>query len=65
MREAYRRVLVELDEIPINENKVLENIRAVLQAENQVKLLQVTMLIKIRNLLTQEQFEYLRKQPRN
>ena len=65
MRDAYRRVLSELDEIPIDENTVLENIRAVLKAENQVKLSQVTMLIKIRNLLTQEQFEYLRKQQRN
>jgi Spy/CpxP family protein refolding chaperone len=65
MREAYRRVLAELDETPIDEGKALENIRTVLQAENQVKLAQVTMLIRIRNLLTDEQIEYLRKQQRN
>ncbi len=65
MREAYRRVLAGLDEMPIDENSALENIRAVLLAENQIKLAQVTMLIKIRNLLTDEQIEYLRKQKRN
>ena len=32
MQDAYRRVLEKLDESPINEDQVLENIRAVLKA---------------------------------
>ena len=59
LREAYQRVLSDLDEAPINVDKVLDNVDAALRAENQVKKLQVTMLIKLRNLLTDEQVEYL------
>ena len=59
LREAYQRVLSELDDSPIDEDKVLENVDAALRAENQVKKLQVAMLIKLRNLLTDEQVEYL------
>lgn len=59
LREAYQRVLSDLDETPIDEDKVLQNVEAALLAENQVKKLQVAMLIKLRNLLTDEQAEYL------
>ena len=60
LREAYQRVLGNLDESPVDENKVLENVQAALDAENEVKKLQVGMLIKLRNLLTDTQAEYLR-----
>ena len=59
LREAYQRVLSDLDDSPIDEGKVLENVEAVLLAENQVKKMQVAMLIKLRNLLTDEQADYL------
>jgi len=59
LREAYQRVLSALDESPIDVDKVLDNVDAALRAENQVKKLQVTMLIKLRSLLTDEQVEYL------
>ena len=59
MREAYQRAMTDLDESPVDENKVLENIDAVLHAENQVKKLQMAMLIRLRNLLTDEQMAYL------
>jgi Spy/CpxP family protein refolding chaperone len=59
MREAYQRAMTDLDESPVDEDQVLENIDAVLQAENQVKKLQMTMLIRLRNLLTDEQMAYL------
>ncbi len=59
LREAYQRVLSDLDDSPIDENRVLENVDAAFRAENQVKKLQVAMLIKLRNLLTDEQVEYL------
>lgn len=59
LREAYQRAMADLDESPVDEEKVLENIDAVLMAENKVKKLQVAMLIRLRNLLTDEQVAYL------
>ena len=59
LREAYQRVMSELDQSPIDEEQVLANIEQALAAENKVKKMQVTMLIRLRNLLTDEQFEYL------
>ena len=38
----------------------MQDVQAALSAENEVKKLQVGMLIKLRNLLTDEQMEYLR-----
>lgn len=60
LREAYQRVLSELDENPVDAGKVLAHVQAALEAENEVKKLQVGMLIKLRNLLTDEQVDYLR-----
>lgn len=59
LREAYQKAMSDLDESPVDEDKVLENIDAVLRAENEVKKLQVMMLIRLRNLLTDEQMAYL------
>lgn len=59
LREAFQRVLSSLDETPIDEATVIENLEAALRAENEVKKRQVAMLIKLRNLLTDEQVEYL------
>ena len=59
LREAYQSVLSDLDDSPINEDKVLGNVQKALLAENEVKKLQVAMLIKLRNLLTDDQVEYL------
>ena len=59
LREAYQKTLASLDETPINEKKVLENINDVLLAENQVKKQQVAMLIRLKNLLNHEQVAYL------
>ena len=58
-REAYQRAMADLDESPVDEEKVLESIEAALLAENKVKQLQVGMLIRLRNLLTDEQMTYL------
>jgi hypothetical protein len=60
LREAYQRLMTDLDESPIDEQKVLQNVETALLAENEVKKMQVAMLIKLRNLLTDEQMEYLR-----
>lgn len=61
LRIAYQEVLAELDKAPIQSSRVLELIDAALAAENEVKKLQVAMLIKLRNLLTDEQMDYLRQ----
>ncbi len=59
MQEAYSRVMNLLDERPLDESLVTREVTAVLQAENKVKLAQMTMLVKIRNLLTEEQVAFL------
>ena len=59
LREAYQKVLAALDDNPIDEKKVLENINDALLAENQVKKQQVVMLIRLKNLLNEEQIAYL------
>jgi Spy/CpxP family protein refolding chaperone len=59
LREAYQKVLAALDDSPIDEKKVLENVNDALLAENQVKKQQVVMLIRLKNLLNDEQVAYL------
>lgn len=59
LREAYQKVLAALDENPIDEKRVLENVNDALLAENQVKKQQVAMLIRLKNLLNDEQVAYL------
>ncbi|MFQ5609726.1 MAG: hypothetical protein ACE5F8_05590 [Woeseiaceae bacterium] len=59
MREAYLLILDELDKSPIDEQAVLEHSSKALLAENEVKKHQMAMLIRLRNLLTQEQIEIL------
>ena len=59
LREAYQSIMGELDKAPVDEQQVLEHVSAALRAENEVKKLQVTMLIRLKNLLTSEQIEYL------
>ncbi len=62
MREAYVNIMAELDKSPVDEARVLTFISAALLAENEVKKEQVTMLIRLRNLLTEEQITYLQSQ---
>ena len=62
LREAYRNVLEELDKTPIDEARVMDFVDKALIAENNVKKEQVVMLIRLRNLLTEEQIAYLEAQ---
>ena len=57
--EAYQQLMAELDKSPIDEAAVLEHVSAALRAENEVKKLQVAMLVRLKNLLTDEQIAYL------
>lgn len=59
LREAYQKIMAELEQQPIDTDEVLEHVDAALQAENQVKKQQVAMLIRLRNLLTDDQIAYL------
>jgi len=59
VREAYMSIMQALDEVPINEEQVLEFVGTALLAENEVKKEQMMMLIKLRNLLTAQQIAYL------
>ncbi len=59
MQEAYTSVLESLDEQPLDEQQIISKVKAVLAAENKVKLAQMGMLIRIRNLLSDEQIEFL------
>lgn len=59
MQEAYQALIQELDKAPIDEERVLEHANKALLAENQVKKKQMTMLVRLKNLLTEEQVRYL------
>ena len=59
LREAYMNVLSELDKTPVDEARVMEFVDKALVAENNVKKEQVVMLIRLRNLLTDEQVAFL------
>ena len=59
MREAYLRIMEELDKSPIDEDAVLEHAETALLAENQVKKHQMAMLVRLKNLLTDEQIAIL------
>jgi hypothetical protein len=60
MREAYQLVFSALDENPVDEAAVLERVQAAMRAENEIKKLQVAMLIKVRNVLDEAQVRHLR-----
>ena len=59
VREAYMKLMAELDKAPIDEKRVLEYASAAMLAENEVKKQQMLMLVRLRNLLTNEQIEFL------
>lgn len=59
MREAYLKIMAELDKTPIDEDSVIKHAGAALLAENQVKKQQMAMLVRLKNLLTNEQIAIL------
>ena len=61
MQEAYQALMLELDQSPVDENKVLEYADKALLAENQVKKKQMAMLVRLKNLLTQDHVAYLER----
>ncbi len=65
LREAYQNVMNELDRSPIDEQQVMKHVQAALLAENEVKKEQVAMLIRLKNLLNDDQIAYLESVHRN
>ena len=59
LKEAYQQVLTALDAPVIDEARIMDNVERALLAENEVKKLQVAMLVRLRKLLTDEQIETL------
>lgn len=59
MREAYMKLMAELDERPVSEDAVIEHASVALLAENEVKKRQMALLVRLKNLLTAEQIAYL------
>jgi len=59
MREAYMKLMAELDQSPVSEDRVIEYANKALLAENQVKKHQMRMLVLLKNLLTADQIAYL------
>lgn len=59
MQEAYQALMLELDKSPVDEDRVLEFAGKALLAENQVKKKQMAMLVRLKNLLSATQVEYL------
>lgn len=59
VREAYQNIMQELDNNPVEADATLAHVQKALLAENEVKKLQMAMLIELRNLLTAEQVAYL------
>ncbi len=60
MREAYLKVMEELERSPIDEQAVLEHAATAMRAENQVKIEQLTALIRLKNLLSDDQVSILK-----
>jgi hypothetical protein len=61
MQEAYQALMLELEKSPIDEDKVLEHAGKALLAENQVKKKQMAMLVRLKNLLSAAQVDYLER----
>jgi hypothetical protein len=64
LQEAYQALMQELDKAPIDEGRVLALADTALLAENQVKKKQMAMLVRLKNLLTEEQISYLESMQR-
>ena len=62
MQSAYFELLEVLDEPEIDEERALALTRRAVDTENEIKLEQVRLLIRLRNLLLPEQVAYLRAQ---
>ncbi len=59
MQEAYQALMQEIGRAPIDAAEALKNANRAFLAENQVKAMQIGMLITLKNLLSTEQVAFL------
>lgn len=59
MQSAYFELMEVLDEAVVDEEQAIGLARQAVNAENEIKLEQMRLLIRLRNLLTPEQLEIL------
>lgn len=62
MQDAYFELMEALDQPTLDEAQVGKLAHRALLAENQIKLAQIRLLVRARNLLKPEQVEFLRRQ---
>ncbi|MEQ8485435.1 MAG: hypothetical protein RIB46_13845 [Pseudomonadales bacterium] len=62
MQEAYFELIEALDQPALDEQRVGELAERALRAENQIKLAQIRLLVRARNLLKPDQVAFLRGQ---
>jgi Spy/CpxP family protein refolding chaperone len=60
MQTAFTDLLEQLDQKPIDEQRALDLTKRAVDIENQIKVEQLRMLIRVRNMLTDTQVEFLR-----
>ena len=60
MQSAYFDLIEALDQEIVDEEPALGHLKTAVEAENNIKLEQVRLLIRVRNLLKPEQIEFLR-----
>ena len=60
MQTTFADLLEQLDQNPIGEQRALDLARHAIDVENQIKVEQLRMLVRVRNMLTDSQVEFLR-----
>ncbi len=60
MQTTFADLLEALDQNPIEEQRTLDLAKHAIDVENQIKVEQLRMLIRLRSILTDSQVEYLR-----
>lgn len=60
MQSTFTDLLEALDQNPIEEQRALDLAKHAIDVENQIKVEQLRMLIRLRNILTDSQVEFLR-----
>lgn len=62
MQSAYFDLIDIVDAIPIDEKQAVSLMRQAMEAENNIKVEQVSFMIRLRNLLDEKQIKYLQQQ---
>ena len=62
MQSGFTDLLEVLDKNPVDEARAVELAKHAIDIENQIKVEQLRLLIRLRNILTDKQIEFLRAQ---